>query len=555
MNREQIIKKAEKEYDRWLDATAGDNQIQKELKALANDRESLIDAFYSDLSFGTSGMRGILGPGTNRINEYVVRRATQGIANYLNKTETSPKVVIAYDSRRKSYELAWETARVLSGNGIKVFITKELAPVPFLSYAVKELNCNMGIMITASHNPKNFNGYKVYNRDGYQIVGDVPKNILKEINSLDFFREIAADDRLIEYVPEETHQDFLETNASVSFASGNSIIQDGLKKLSVVYTPLNGAGNKYVREVLRRIGFDNLHIVENQEEPDDEFPTCPFPNPERLDAFDQAYRVLDRVGADIIIATDPDCDRLGISLYDNGERVLLTGSQTGILMMDFLCNVKEIKGNPMMIKSIATAPLAEKIAEKHHIRTKNTLSGFKYVGEIITDLSKNNKLDEFFFAFEESNGYLPVPYIADKDGVSASLAAVEMAAYYKSQGKTLIQRLNEIYEEYGNSIDKTVDYYFEGPFGKEIMDRIMSYFRTEIRDTLGECRISSKTDYLGDTGLPKSNVLQLDLEDESRILIRPSGTEAKLKVYYFMRQQTDMPEDTVNSIIEHFKNA
>lgn len=553
MDKKQIIESARTEYDRWAAATKDDPVIQEELAALAADEDELTDAFCADLRFGTSGIRGILGPGTNRMNEYVVRRTTQGLANYLNRVCTSqPSVVISYDSRRKSADFAFETARVLRGNGITVYLFAHLAPVSVLSFAIKELDCDMGIMITASHNPKIFNGYKVYNSDGYQIVGDVPDAVLAEIDRLDFFSGIRESEEGIQMVDEAVSEAFVKKVISLSPA--DSRLKENLNGLSVVYTPLNGAGNHYVRAVLEGIGFSKLTVVECQEQPDPDFTTCPAPNPEKITAYNEGFRTLDSVKGDIIVATDPDCDRVGVSIYHDGMKVLLTGNQLGILMLDYLCHTRPPKAGQFIIKSIVTTPLAEKIAERYGLRVVNTLTGFKYIGETITRLEQEGRLDEYYFGFEESNGYLMDPFIRDKDGVSSAMLAVETAAWCRSMGEDLMEHLLALYESYGQCRDRTWNYFFEGPYGRAAMDAVMDYFRGKVcpEDCLGGQRIIAKTDYLGETGLPKSNVIGYELEGGNRLIIRPSGTEAKIKVYFFETVTCPAVREEIDQIMEEF---
>lgn len=552
-HKEEIRKKALAEYQWWLSA-AQDPETRAGLRALAGSEDELIDAFCAHLRFGTSGIRGILGVGTNRMNEYVVRRTTQGLANYLNQAcSRQPKVVISYDSRRKSDVFAMETAKVLRGNDIEVHLFPHLAPVSVLSYAIRALGCDMGIMITASHNPKIFNGYKVYGSDGYQIVGDVPGAILSEIDKLDFFSGIRESADGILNVSEDISKGFCRDVIAMSGADG--VLGRKLNDLSVVYTPLNGTGNLYVRRVLAGIGFTNLTVVDSQELPDCEFTTCPAPNPEKITAYNEGFKVLDQVQGDIIVATDPDCDRVGVSIYHDGMKVLLTGNQLGVLMLDYLCHVRPPKEGQFIIKSIVTAPLAERIAERYGLRVVNTLTGFKYIGETITALEREGRLDEYYFGFEESNGYLMDPFIRDKDGVSSAMLAVEVAAWCKANGKDLIERLHELYDQYGVCRDKTWNYFFEGPYGKMVMEDVMEYFRGNLvpGSAIGGRIVMEKTDYLEETGLPKSNVLAYKLKGGNQLVIRPSGTEAKIKVYVFEAESSALLKQEIEAIMEQFK--
>lgn len=550
MDKERIIQSAKIEYDRWKEAAErfSDRELAAELAELAADEEALTDAFCTGLRFGTSGIRGVLGAGTNRMNEYVVRRTTQGLSDYLNKTFENPSVVIAYDTRKKSRVFAEETAKVLRGNGIGVYVFEELAPVSLLSYAVRSLSCTMGIMITASHNPKIFNGYKVYNSDGYQIVGTVPEKILAAIDKYDYFSGIAVSEEGIRAVPSYVSEHFIGDIAAMCPQKPEETT------LSVVYTPLNGTGNHYVRKVLADIGFDRITMTSSQELPDENFTTCPAPNPEKITAYSEGFRTLDRVKGDLIIATDPDCDRVGVSIYHDGMKVLLTGNQLGVLMLDYLCQVKPPREKQFIIKSVVTTPLADRVAEHYGLKVINTLTGFKYIGEIITGLEREHRTEEYYFGFEESNSYLIDPFIRDKDGVSAAMLCVCMAAYYKKRGIDLVDRLLRIYKENGLCIDKTRNYFFEGPYGSAVMDMVMDFFRYKVTDTLGGRVIAEKTDFLGETGLPKTNMVRFVLENGTQCIIRPSGTEAKIKVYYFETESEAELEQSVKDMIEGFRN-
>lgn len=550
MNKNEIREYANSEYRRWLKKSEGDIQLLQELKQLADNEEERIDSFYTDLRFGTSGIRGIIGAGTNRMNEYVVRRTTQGLADYLNAHCKKPSIVIAYDSRKKSKVFALETARTLRGNDIEVFLFPEIVPVSLLSYAIGRLHCSMGIMITASHNPKIFNGYKVYNQNGYQIVGEEAEQISEAIDQLDYFEGIKVSEEGISCVDQQVCDDFIAKIASFSLLSSQRNI---LNKLSVVYTPLNGAGNRYVRQVLSDIGFENLTMVPAQENPDENFATCPTPNPEKITAYTESFKVLDQIGGDVIIATDPDSDRVGLCLLYDDMKVLLTGNQLGILIFDYLCQMRKPLPGQVVIKSIVSTPLIEKMAEKYGLQVINTLTGFKYIGELITALSDQGQEEAYFFGFEESNGYLVDPFIRDKDGVSSAMIAVEMAAYHKAQGKNLIERLLEIYEEFGTCRDKTRNYFFEGPYGAMAMKSLMNHFRRDIDESIGGRRILKKKDYMKATGLPKADVVEFILEGGARFIIRPSGTEAKIKVYLFETENNTKLEKAIENIVETYK--
>lgn len=548
MDKYELREFALTEYRRWLDASEGDEVLKAELLELAENEDELIDSFSQHLKFGTSGLRGILGVGTNRLNEYVVRRTTQGFANYLKMTFEAPSVVIAYDTRKNSKLFAEETAKVLRGNGIKVFLFHRLATVSLLSYAIGALECDMGIMITASHNPKIFNGYKVYNADGYQIIGRVADAILHEIDKVDFFDEICCSEEVILDVPESVSQQFIDD--IVAFLP--PLDGETLNCVKAVYTPLNGTGNHYVREVFKRIGYEELTIVSSQEMPDEDFTTCPAPNPEKITAFAEGVKVLDQVGGDLIIGTDPDCDRVGACVRHGGMKALITGNQLGALMLDYLCQVKPPKEGQMVIKSIVTTPLVERIAKANGLEMVNTLTGFKYIGEMITRLLEQEEGWKYYFGCEESHGYLMDGFIRDKDGVSAAALVLCMAAYHKARGKDLVLRLRELYEEYGACKDKTRNYEFYGPYAKIDMDRVMAHFRKNVTETIAGKKIVEIIDYLKDTGLPKSNVLKYVLEDGTELIVRPSGTETKIKVYFFESSTDAALEDEIKAMIDPF---
>ena len=457
MDINEIKSKAEKEYMRWVENVKPDQEYYRQLQELRYNPDECLDSFYTELTFGTSGLRGILGPGTNRINSFVIRRTTQGLANYLNRFYDSPSVLVGYDSRKNSDYYAEETAAVLNGNGIKVYLFDKITPVSVLSYGIKQLNCSMGVMITASHNPKIYNGYKVYGSDGYQIVDEEPRRILDEIREVDFFSGIEYDTNNIEKAPDMVCENFIDAVSGIS----TNLNKEKLNELKTIYTPLNGAGCEFMKMAFSAIGYRNYRIVGTQELPDPNFKTCPQPNPEKLLAYNEAFGMLDNIGGDIIVATDPDSDRVGIALYHEGVRTLVTGNQLGILLLDYLCHIRPPKPGQLVFKSIVTTPLTDKIAGRFGLETVNTLTGFKYIGRHISELAHAGSEDKYYFGFEESNGYLAKPFICDKDGISSGVLAVEMAAFHKAFGKDPIDRLNEIYEEYGDCFDKTRNYFFK----------------------------------------------------------------------------------------------
>ena len=542
--------KIKTEYERWRTNLPKGSQLMGELCDMESDPDEVADAFYRSLEFGTSGLRGIIGPGTNRMNEFVIARATGGLAAYLKEIYTDPSVIIAYDSRKNSDAFAVKAARILSGAGIRVKLFPQIAPVSMLSYAITHLSASLGVMITASHNPKIFNGYKVYNENGYQIVGSEAKAIYREIVKLDYFDSFSENEEYIEEVDDKLISGFTEKIASMADPSMKPFLND----LSVVYTPLNGTGYRYVSRVFDLIGFQHYVTVPNQKNPDPEFTTCNVPNPEKITAFAEAFKLADEIGADIALATDPDSDRVGVAVSHLGMKVLLTGNQLGVLFLDYLCQTRTVRDGQIVIKSIVTTPLTDRIAEKYGLRVVNTLTGFKYIGEAITAMEKENRLEDYFFGYEESNGYLIDPFIRDKDGVSAVMLTVEMAAYYKFRGMTLMDRLYELYSEYGTCMDKTKNYFFEGPSGGIVMSAIMQYFRDDVNDKIDKSRISRKTDYLdAPDGLPPENAIRFDMENGTVLIIRPSGTEAKIKTYLFETGPSSALEKEIARIIGQFK--
>ena len=544
------IQESLNEYKRWLDNTEEGTSLHNQLIALAENQEELVESFYKSLVFGTSGIRGIIGAGTNRINSLVVRRTTIGLAEYLKSRYLTPSVVIAYDSRKYSKEFAQLTARVLSGKGIKTYIFSELTPVSVLSYAIGRLECTMGVMITASHNPKIFNGYKVYNSKGYQVVGSVPDEILEEINRVDYFDIPPESEDNITVLGGTIGEEFIE---KVCEMMPVILENDVMADIRLVYTPLNGTGGKYVKEIFRRLGFSDVVRVPAQDYPDEDFTTCPVPNPEKLTAYKEGLRIMDQYGGDIVIATDPDSDRVGAAIMHKGMKTSISGNQLGILMLDFLCQFRDIEEGRFIMKSIVTTPLAESIARDYGIKTVNTLTGFKYIGEKIADLMEEGQENRFFMGLEESNGFLMDPFIRDKDGVSSAVIIALMAAYHKSQGKDLLDRLDEIYSQYGLCFDRTKNYVYEGRQGVDTMNHIMEYFRKDVGEKLGGQRILSRMDYLIDnTGLPKSNVIELHFEDGTTVIIRPSGTEPKMKVYMFLTDVNSKVEEAVEKVMKSF---
>ena len=517
------------EYDRWLANVTEDEDLLKELREM--DSSAIEDAFYRDLAFGTGGLRGIIGAGTNRMNIYTVRKASQGLSNYL---KPGASVVIGYDSRIKSDVFAKNAASVFVENGIQVWLWSTLLPVPMVSFAVRELHCDAGVMITASHNPSKYNGYKVYGNDGCQITSEAAKAILTEIENLDIFTDIrlmnydeAVRTEKIRFVDPSVLSAFIREVKDQSVLYGDEIDRD----VSIVYSPLNGTGLIPVTRVLNESGFTNITVVKEQEKPDGNFPTCPYPNPEIREAMVLGLQYCRNVDADLLLATDPDCDRCGIAVKDGDEYRLLSGNEVGLLLLDFICSQRvkhhKMPDHPIFIKTIVTMDLAEKIAGHYGVKTINVLTGFKFIGEQIGMLPDKS---DYICGFEESYGYLTGTYVRDKDGVNAAFMICEMFAYYKTRGISLIQKLDEIFRQYGYCLNTLHSYEFPGSSGMENMESIMASFRRGL-ETIGGQTIERMEDYkFGLNDLPCSDVLKFYMKSGS-IVVRPSGTEPKLKVY------------------------
>ena len=537
-------------FDLWLSSATADKDLIPELESVKDDEDGKLDRFYKNLEFGTAGLRGVIGAGTNRMNVYTVNQATQGLADYLNEEFDEPSVAIAYDSRIKSKEFAESAAGVLAANGIKVYIYPELVPTPMLSFAVRRLNCSSGIIITASHNPSKYNGYKCYDPNGYQMTDEAAEKTYNYIQNIDMFtgvKSMSFDDALaedmVDYIEDWLYDEFYESVLSCL------VNPDKIKKadLKIIYTPLNGAGNKPVRKVLKKAGIKNVTVVKEQEKPDGNFPTCSYPNPEIRQAFECAIETAKGTDVDLLLATDPDCDRVGIAVRDGDDFVLMTGNEVGAMLCEYLLsNLKEqdkLPQNPVVVKSIVTTPLIEAICSSYGAKVADLLTGFKYIGELITNLEKEGKEDDFVVGMEESYGYLRGIHARDKDAVVASLMIAEMAAVYKLKGISLKQFMDSIYEKYGMYLNTVMNFAFEGASGMQKMSDIMNSLRENAPESFAGKKVVKVADYKTSkmvdvvTGeesvinLPKSNVLSYSLEDNSKVIVRPSGTEPKIKIY------------------------
>ena len=522
-------------YRRWLERA--DASLQSELKGM--DAAAMEDAFYRDLAFGTGGLRGVLGAGTNRMNLHTVAKASQGLADYVNAhfPEAARRIAVSYDSRILSHTFAKVASSVFAANGIRALIWPRLMPTPCLSYAVRALDCAAGVMVTASHNPAKYNGYKVYGPDGCQITTEAAEAILNAINRLDVFDDPKAMDfdaglksGMISYIGEDVYTAFTEEVKKQSLLGGEEVD----KSAAIVYSPLNGTGLRPVLRALTESGYTNVTVVREQEQPDGHFPTCPFPNPEIREAMQLGLDYARRLNADLLLATDPDCDRCGIAVKDGDDYTLLSGNETGMLLLDYICQRRVALGTmpdrPVMVKTIVTTDMVDRIAAKYGVEVVNVLTGFKYIGETIGRLEAQGRPDRYIFGFEESYGYLSGTYVRDKDAVDASFLICEMFAWYKKQGIGLMERLKQLYAEFGYCLNTLHSYQFEGSAGFKRMQAIMQALRGDI-DSLGGRKLVKRLDYApGLDGLPKSNVLKF-LLDGASVVVRPSGTEPKLKLY------------------------
>lgn len=536
-------------YSLWKEK-ATDSDLSKELSEIEGKEDEILDRFYTNLKFGTAGLRGVIGAGTNRMNIYTVGQATQGVADYLNSTFGKSSVAIAYDSRIKSTDFAKYAAGVFAANGVKVYIYPELVPTPMLSFAVRKLHCQSGVIITASHNPAKYNGYKCYDPNGYQMTDEAAEKTYEFIEKTDMFADVkykdfdeGIKDGSIEYISQDVVDEFY------SLVKKTCLSPEECKKadLKVIYSPLNGTGNKHVRHMLKEIGINNVRVVPEQELPDGNFPTCPYPNPEIKQVFELAIEMAKSDPADLLIATDPDCDRVGIAVNDGGEYKLMSGNEVGVLLTQYLLSRRKELGTlpekAVVVKSFVTTDLVEKVAKTYGAQVKNFLTGFKYIGEYVTQLENKGEADNFVVGMEESYGYLSGTHARDKDAVVASVLICEMAAYYKTKGQSLYEVMQGIYKEYGMYLNRVVSLSFEGAAGMEKMAAIMESLRNNAPKEIAGMKVLTVSDYMASTvtdtangektaiDLPKSNVLAYKLEKSSGVIVRPSGTEPKIKIY------------------------
>ena len=550
------------EYRRWCESTEFDEEIKKELLGINDNEKEIEDRFYKELEFGTAGLRGVIGAGTNRMNQYTVGKATQGLANYILEQGTENKgVAISYDSRKMSKEFSMQTALILCANGIKTYLFESLRPVPELSFAIRELKCTAGIMITASHNPPKYNGYKVYWDDGSQILSPRDKDIIAKVRAVENFSQIkqmkeeeAKNKGLLNFVGKEMDDKYIEKLKSLIL--NPEIVKEQGKKLKVVYTPLHGTGNMVAERLLKEIGIENLYVVPEQKEPDGNFPTVDYPNPEDPKAFKLALELAKKVDADVILATDPDADRLGIFTKDvkTGEYRDYTGNMSALLIAEYRISQMNEKGilpkNGMIITTVVSSNLTKAIGKYYGLEVIEVLTGFKNIGAVMKN-AEENKNKQYVFGFEESYGCLIGDYARDKDGISAVMALCEVACYYKSKGKTLWDQMIQIYEKYGYYKETQVSIVREGAEGAEEIKKMMTSTRNKDIEKIGNYKVlmfkDIEKDYVknmitgeeSESGLPKSNVLYYELEDNNWCCIRPSGTEPKIKLYMGVKGKTD----------------
>lgn len=527
-------------FDRWL-KNVKETEILSDLAAIKDNFQEIEERFSENIKFGTAGLRGIMSSGSNRMNIYTVKKATQGLANYLNSKYKNACVAISYDCRNNSELFAHETAAVMAANGIKSYVTSELTPTPFLSYCVRKLGAQAGVMITASHNTAEYNGYKCYGSDGSQMNENFADEVYKYIENVDIFSDVkcmnfanGVRSNKIEFIGKNLIDNYLNDVLSQKISGAD------LKDLNVTYTPLNGTGAYFVKKIFKMAGVENFAVVPSQENPDGNFTTCPYPNPEIPEAFSESLKVANENNSDIILATDPDADRLGVCIKNGADYKILSGNEIGILLLNYILECKSksktLPKRGVVVKTVVSTLAAEKIAEDYGCQVKNVLTGFKNIAYEIFELEKSGNEKDFVFGFEESNGYLCGSYVRDKDAVSAAMLVCEMAAYYKNEfGLDLSHVLEKIYSKYGYFGEKTLSYEFKGILSRSKIEQIMEFFRKSQIKNIGEFKVESVVDYLNFDGNMKSNVVQVNLENVGKLIIRPSGTEPKIKFYVLIK--------------------
>ena len=547
----------ESRYRAWRSRPDLDPALAAELASIEGDEAAITDRFYRDLAFGTGGLRGVLGAGTNRMNIYTVRKATQGLADYLNATDLPKRVAIAHDSRHNGDLFARETARVLAANGITACLYPRLEPTPALSWAVRYLGCGAGVCVTASHNPAKYNGYKVYGSDGCQITLEAAEKILAAIEAVDIFEGVrladydkAMQDGLIQLIGEDCLDAFVDAVYAQRVGDG-----EGIGRLNLVYTPLNGSGLECVRKLLGKLGVTHVTDVPEQEKPDGDFPTCPYPNPEIREAMQKGLELCDKVHPDLLLGTDPDCDRCGTAVPDGkGGYRLITGNEMGIILLDYICRTRLARGtmpkDPVAVTTIVSTDMATPVAKKYGVELRRTLTGFKFIGEQIGNLEAEGHAERFIFGFEESYGYLSGGHVRDKDAVNATLLVCEAAAWYAAQGKTLLDAIEGLYKEYGYYRNALSSFTFEGESGMHTMQALMAGLRKDPPKEIAGYAVETALDYEAEgTGLPKADVLEYRLAGGHKFMVRPSGTEPKIKVYMSAVADSEAAADAVNAAL------
>lgn len=546
----------------WL-ANVTDEDLLAELKAMqeAGDEDAITDAFFQDLAFGTAGLRGTIGAGTNRMNIYTVGRATQGFADYLNKAFENPTVAIARDSRNKGELFVKTTAAILAANGVTSYVYPKISPVPTLSWATRYLKCSGGICMTASHNPAPYNGYKAYGPDGCQITSEAADAISAAMNACDPFKDIktmdfdaAVEQGLVKWIDDEVLDAYYDavTDKSVNNLTDEQIANAPLK---LVYTPLNGTGLIPVTTVLNKVGITDITVVPEQRDPDGDFPTCPYPNPEIREAMQKGIDLCQEVKPDLLLATDPDADRVGVACADGDDYTLLTGNEMGVLLLDYICKMRAERGEDLSSKvavtTIVSSAMVDALAAEYGFELRRCLTGFKYIGDIVTGLSDAGEVDRFIFGFEESYGYLSGDHVRDKDAVNASMLICQMAQYYKLQGKNLVEAMRDLYEKHGYYHNKTVSLSYPGADGAAKMAGIMKSLRSEAPAEIAGSKVEAVVDYATCVnGLPAADVIEFDLEGGNKAIVRPSGTEPKIKLYIFAKGEDAAAADALIAAIE-----